>query len=70
MTKRIEEDSMGPIEVNEDRLWGAQTQRSLNHFSIGREHMPEEIIHAYSVIKEAAATVNAKTNPSAKRKVT
>ena len=60
MTKRIEEDSMGPIEVNEDRLWGAQTQRSLNHFSIGREHMPEEIIHAYSVIKEAAATVNAK----------
>jgi fumarate hydratase, class II len=55
---RIERDSFGPIEVAADRLWGAQTQRSLEHFDISRERMPKEIILALAVTKSACAQVN------------
>jgi fumarate hydratase class II len=57
---RIESDSMGEIQVPADRYWGAQTQRSLLHFSIGNDQMPKQIYHAYGYVKKAAATVNAK----------
>jgi len=55
---RIEFDSMGQVKVPADRLWGAQTQRSLIHFSIGNDHMPVEVYHAYGYVKKAAAIVN------------
>ncbi|AWK14379.1 class II fumarate hydratase [Candidatus Fukatsuia symbiotica] len=55
---RIEKDSMGPIEVANDRLWGAQTERSLKHFDISQEKMPEALIYALAVTKRAAAEVN------------
>ena len=59
-TMRLEHDSMGEISVPADRFWGAQTQRSLEHFPIGvgRETMPAEIIHAFGLVKLAAARVN------------
>ncbi len=56
---RIEIDSMGKINVPEDKYWGAQTQRSLNNFKIGTEIMPGEIIQALAYVKKAAALVNA-----------
>jgi fumarate hydratase, class II len=55
---RTETDSMGPIEVPADRLWGAQTQRSLHHFNIGRDLMPPELIRAFGILKKSAALVN------------
>lgn len=55
---RTETDSMGPIEVPADRLWGAQTQRSLHHFSIGAELMPRAMIGAFALLKRAAAQAN------------
>ncbi|GIU96914.1 MAG: fumarate hydratase class II 1 [Actinomycetota bacterium] len=58
---RIETDSMGPIEVPADRYWGAQTQRSLHHFSIGwpeADRMPIEVVRAQAILKKAAAIVN------------
>lgn len=55
---RIEKDSMGPIEVPADKLWGAQTQRSLAHFRISSEKMPTALIHALALTKRAAAQVN------------
>ncbi|MGD0640107.1 MAG: class II fumarate hydratase [Roseiarcus sp.] len=55
---RTETDSFGPIEVPADRLWGAQTQRSLEHFRIGEERMPLPLIHALGLVKQAAAIVN------------
>ncbi|MFF0465162.1 class II fumarate hydratase [Streptomyces mexicanus] len=55
---RRESDSMGVIDVPADRYWGAQTQRSLVHFSIGDDHMPKEVYHAYGHVKKAAAAVN------------
>ncbi|MBU1426661.1 MAG: class II fumarate hydratase [Gammaproteobacteria bacterium] len=58
MTTRTERDSFGPIEVPSERLWGAQTQRSLQYFHISREKMPDEIIVALAEIKRAAALVN------------
>lgn len=58
MTTRIEHDSMGDIAVPNDKYYGAQTARSLVHFSIGEEHMPWEVIHAFGVLKKAAALVN------------
>jgi len=58
MTTRIERDTFGPLEVPADRLWGAQTQRSLQNFKISGEHMPEALIHALATVKKAAATVN------------
>jgi fumarate hydratase class II len=57
---RIESDTMGEIEVPADHYWGAQTQRSLQHFAIGEEHMPLAICHALGYIKKAAALVNAR----------
>jgi fumarate hydratase, class II len=56
---RIESDSMGTIEVPADHYWGAQTQRSLIHFSIGNDRMPKAVYHAYGYVKKAAAIVNA-----------
>ncbi|MDA8268666.1 MAG: class II fumarate hydratase [Actinomycetota bacterium] len=56
---RTETDSMGPIEVPGDRYWGAQTARSLVHFSIGHDTMPRPIIRAIGILKEAAARTNA-----------
>jgi fumarate hydratase class II len=55
---RPETDSMGKIRVISDRYWGAQTQRSVEHFSIGKDHMPIEIIHSLALIKKCAAIVN------------
>ncbi|MDU5192017.1 MAG: class II fumarate hydratase, partial [Mixta calida] len=55
---RIEKDSMGPIDVPADKLWGAQTQRSLEHFRISIEKMPAELVHALALTKRAAAKVN------------
>jgi fumarate hydratase class II len=57
--KRVESDSMGEIEVPAEHYWGAQTQRSLIHFSIGDDHMPKAVYHAYGYVKKAAALVNA-----------
>jgi fumarate hydratase class II len=55
---RREFDSMGDVEVPADRYWGAQTQRSLQHFSIGRDKMPVEVYRAYGIVKKACALVN------------
>jgi len=55
---RKESDSMGQVEVPADKLWGAQTQRSLEHFSIGHDLMPREMISAFAVLKKAAANAN------------
>ncbi|MBF2058556.1 MAG: class II fumarate hydratase [Cyanobacterium sp. T60_A2020_053] len=55
---RTETDSMGEIAVRGDRLWGAQTQRSLHYFSIGEDIMPMEVIRAFALIKKASALVN------------
>jgi fumarate hydratase class II len=57
--QRRESDSMGTIDVPADRYWGAQTQRSLVHFSIGFDRMPKRVYHAYGYVKKAAALVNA-----------
>ena len=56
---RHETDSMGGIDVPADKYWGAQTQRSLVHFSIGDDRMPKRVYHAYGTVKKAAALVNA-----------
>jgi fumarate hydratase class II len=58
---RTESDSMGPVQVPADRYWGAQTQRSLHHFSIGgpTERMPVEVVRAFGILKKAAALANA-----------
>jgi len=55
---RQESDSMGTIDVPAEHYWGAQTQRSLVHFSIGNDRMPKEVYHAYGYVKKAAAMVN------------
>src|ERR1700724_1875669 len=55
---RTEADSLGQIEVPADKLWGAQTQRSLEHFSIGQDLIPREMITAYATLKKAAANAN------------
>src|SRR3954462_3071059 len=57
--QRRETDSMGGIDVPADRYWGAQTQRSLVHFSIGADRMPKQVYHAYGYVKKAAALINA-----------
>ncbi len=58
-TTRTEQDTFGPIEVPADRLWGAQTQRSLSNFKISGERMPLALLHALALVKKAAALVNA-----------
>jgi fumarate hydratase class II len=55
---RKEFDSLGPVEVPAGHYWGAQTQRSLQHFNIGHDKMPAEVYHAYGYVKKAAAVVN------------
>lgn len=55
---RTETDSMGEIEVPTDKYWGAQTQRSLHHFNIGKDIIPGEVIHAFGLLKKAAALTN------------
>ncbi|MBI1892249.1 MAG: class II fumarate hydratase [Burkholderiales bacterium] len=56
--KRVERDTFGPIDVPADRLWGAQTQRSLEHFHISNERMPAQFIAALTEVKRACAQVN------------
>src|SRR5580658_5678814 len=55
---RKETDSLGEVNVPSDKLWGAQTQRSLEHFSIGHDLIPREMITAYATLKKAVANVN------------
>jgi fumarate hydratase class II len=57
---RIETDSLGDVRVPADKLWGAQTQRSLEHFSIGKDLIPREMIQSYAILKKAAAIANHK----------
>ena len=56
--RRRETDSLGAVDVPADHYWGAQTQRSLEHFDIGNDRMPKEVYHAYGYVKKAAAVVN------------
>ena len=58
---RIESDTLGDIEVPDDKYWGAQTERSVENFPIGGQKMPIEIIRAFAHLKKAAAHVNAET---------
>ena len=60
---RIERDSMGEVAVPAERLWGAQTQRSLQNFPVGWEKMPEAIIRAFALLKKAAAQANRELKP-------
>ena len=60
MGYRKEKDSMGILEVPDDKYYGAHTQRSLNNFKIGGEQFQRELIRAYGILKKAAATVNEK----------
>jgi fumarate hydratase class II len=61
MSYRIESDTMGPVNVPADKYWGAQTQRSIQNFTIGGENakMPIEIIRAFAILKKSAALTNA-----------
>jgi fumarate hydratase, class II len=55
---RTETDSLGEVQVPADKLWGAQTQRSIEHFSIGNDIMPAEMITAFAILKKASARAN------------
>lgn len=66
---RIESDSMGKIKVPSSAYYGAQTTRSLQHFSIGRDRMPEEIVHAFGILKKASAIANHKLGKLSKKKL-
>src|SRR5246500_4246613 len=55
---RKETDSLGEVDVPAEKLWGAQTQRSLEHFNIGKDLIPREMIAAYATLKKAAANAN------------
>ena len=57
MEYRLEHDTMGEVRVPADRYWGAQTQRSYENFKIGTQRMPEEIIHAFGILKKAAGLI-------------
>ena len=59
---RIEEDTLGKIEILEGNLWGAQTERSFRNFKIGNDLMPKELIYALAVVKKAAAYANFECN--------
>ena len=65
MEYRVEHDSMGEVRVPADKYWGAQTERSRNNFPIGvgLETMPREIIHAFGILKKAAAMANHALKP-------
>ncbi|TGK11586.1 class II fumarate hydratase [Leptospira fletcheri] len=71
MKTRIETDSMGEIEVDDSKYWGAQTERSLHHFHIGNDRFPREMIRALGILKKSAAIVNAELGllPEDKRKL-
>ncbi len=58
MGVRKETDSLGEVDVPSTKLWGAQTQRSLEHFNIGKDLIPREMIAAYATLKKAAANAN------------
>ena len=60
MASRTETDSLGAVEIADEHLWGAQTQRSLGNFPIGGERMPDGVIRALVLVKKAAARENAK----------
>src|SRR5699024_8600170 len=60
MEYRIEKDSLGEVKVQQDKYWGAQTERSKRNFPIGQEKMPRDIIHAFAILKRATATANNK----------
>ena len=66
--QRKESDSLGTIDVPAEHYWGAQTQRSLVHFSIGNDHMPLAVYHAYAYVKKAAALLNAAAGRLAQHK--
>lgn len=68
MTIRIETDSMGEIEVPAEMYWGAQTERSLHHFNIGKDLMPIEVVHAFGILKHAAALTNCELGKLSKEK--
>ena len=68
MKTRKEKDSIGLVEVPVDKYWGAQTQRSLENFKIGGQHMPIEIIRSYGILKKAAAQINADKKVLTKKK--
>lgn len=68
MAARTEKDSLGEVQVPQDRLWGAQTQRSLEHFRVGDDLMPREMILSYAIIKKACAIVNFRQEQLAKSK--
>lgn len=68
MKKRIETDSMGTIEVDAEKYWGAQTERSLHYFSIGTDKIPLAMIRALAILKKAAAMVNAELGMLSKDK--
>jgi fumarate hydratase, class II len=70
MNKRIETDSMGEISVDADKYWGAQTERSLHHFNIGKDIMPRELTHAFGTLKKAAAMTNLELGKLDKKKAT
>ena len=67
---RVETDSFGPIEVPDEHLWGAQTQRSLLYFAIGADHLPYELIMALVRLKRAAALANRELDFDAKAATT
>lgn len=69
MKYRIEHDTMGEIKVPIDKYWGAQTQRSLDNFKIGRQKMPAEIIKAFGILKKAAALANVRLKMLDEKKV-
>ena len=64
---RKETDSLGVVEVPADKLWGAQTQRSLEHFSIGHDLIPREMITSYATLKKAAAIAKSRQRATRRR---
>lgn len=66
---RIEKDTLGEVEVEEDKLWGAQTERSRQNFKIGLEKMPIEVINAFAILKRSAAIANAELGKLEKEKM-
>lgn len=69
MEFRIEKDTMGEVKVPSDKYWGAQTQRSIENFKIGNNRMPIEVIHAFAILKKAAAAANHECNVLSEDKV-
>jgi fumarate hydratase class II len=61
-TMRKESDSLGEVEIPANKLWGAQTQRSLEHFSIGKDLIPREMIDSYAILKKACSRANLMSN--------